>query len=321
MEVSVVYCFDNNFTRPAYITIASLKHHIRRPATYSIYCIIAEDVTDQSKNMIHSLNDESFQIIFIAANSDFDNAYSYRGVTVASYYRLTLADLLPETVEKVLYIDVDTLVNDDISQLYMTDLQDNILGGVRNLYIFQVHEKLLSQLDYWEKSFGDFKSDYINAGVLLMNLKEIRKHGLAKKWLEYRNEKWEFFDQDILNISCKGKIKYLAPKYNATYAVRASGAESYGLFSKAELSETPVIFHFTAAKPWNAKYMSQAKVWWDFVKNNTTMYDYFLTEYKKKYTLKRKVNRYLRRIKSGLRNRLRYQIFVKPRTWLSTNTL
>lgn len=304
MEVTVVFCFDNNFTKPAYVAIASLKHHIKQPAIYKIYCIIAKDVTIEGKNLIYQLNNESFQVIFIMANSDFDNAYSHRGITVASYYRLMLANLLPETEEKALYLDVDTLINDDVSFLYNIDLKDNILGAVKNLYIFQIHDKLLSKLSYWKQRFGDSKSGYINAGVLLLNLKQIRKEEIWKEWLEYGHEQWEFHDQDILNITCKGRIAFLPPKYNATYAIRAKGAEGYGLFSKAELSAPPVIFHFTAAKPWNAKYMSQAKVWWNFVKEHTDLYDYFLTEYKKIDTTTKKIKRFLRRVKLAMRNRL-----------------
>jgi lipopolysaccharide biosynthesis glycosyltransferase len=87
-------------------------------------------------------------------------------------------------------------------------------------------------------------------------------------------------------MSCSNKILFIPPKYNATYPIRAKGAGLWDLFSKEELSETPVIYHFTAAKPWNSMYMDQSKVWWDFLKKyDFDLYCEFLSVYRKSQTL------------------------------------
>ena len=152
-------------------------------------------------------------------------------------------------------------------------------------------EKNLINIPYWKEKFQDAKYTYFNAGVLLMNLDQIRITEIWKEWIELAKQKWEYHDQDILNITCLDKILYLSPRYNATYPIRAKGADQWDLFRKDDLAEKPVIYHFTASKPWDAKYMDQSKVWWNFVRNHTDEFLYFLDQYKKKDTINKKINR------------------------------
>jgi hypothetical protein len=106
-------------------------------------------------------------------------------------------------------------------------------------------------------------------------------------------------------MTCQNKIHYLPPKYNATYAIRAKGAEKWPLFTKEALSEKPIVYHFTAAKPWNAKYMKQADVWWNFVQKHSNLYDDYLNNYKKQNTFAVKFNRLKHRILSKLNRIIR----------------
>ena len=265
MRVPIVFCFDNNFARYAYVTIRSLSYFAKSETRYSVYCIINKDLDESNIKLIKSLVNKNLKIKLINALNTFESAHQHRGITESSYYRLMLHDLLPNE-DKVIYLDVDVLINNDLSELYNNNLDGFIIGAVKNLFIYQVFEKHLKEIAYWKEKYENFKSYYINAGVLLLNLKEIRATKIFKEWITLSNENWEYHDQDILNMSCFGRIYYLPPKYNATYAIRAKGSSNWGLFSNEELSEEPVIYHFTASKPWNAKYMKQSRVWWNFVK-------------------------------------------------------
>lgn len=297
MKIPIVFCFDNNFAKYAYVTISSLLSTADHGTVYKIYCIHSSDVLEDNLQSIKRLNEEyNCEIEFLKAEDNFNDAHQHRDITAASYYRLMLHKLLPHE-SKVIYADVDILFDGDLTDIYNLDLGSNIIAGVKNLYIHQIFEKNMKQIEYWPKIFGDSKNKYINAGFLIMNLNEIRKIGIWEEWLRLSKNKYEYHDQDILNMTCKDRILYLKPKYNSTYPIRAKGAENWNLFTKEELSEQPVIYHFTAAKPWNAKYIKQNRVWWEFIKNHTDLYPYFIKEYKNKQTIlirfKRQKKRFL----------------------------
>jgi len=293
--IPIVFAFDNNFAKPAFIAISSLIHYANNDTKYKIYCIISNDVNQHNINEISQLNNKQTQIEFIIADIEFNDAYQHRKITTAAYYRLMTHKLIPNE-NKIIYVDVDVLFKGDLSNVYNTKLGENIIGGVKNLFIHQVFEKHIENIPYWKKTFGDSKYTYINSGFLIMNLTEIRKTEIWKKWIKLSSQPWEYHDQDILCMTCKEKITYLAPKYNSTYAIRAKEAINWDLFTKEELSQKPVVLHYTAGKPWNSKYMKQADEWWYFVENHTDLYSYFLSNYKKNYKLHHKIKRLTNRV-------------------------
>tara|TARA_B110000967_G_scaffold2688_1_gene2815 strand:+ start:36 stop:989 length:954 start_codon:yes stop_codon:yes gene_type:complete len=309
MRIPVVFCFDNNFCQPAYVAIASLLSHANKETVYHVYCILSKNVTEKNKLLLSKLSNDRTVLDFIEASNRFDKAHQPNGITEAAYYRLLLHKLIPKE-DKVIYLDVDVLVNDDLSAMFSIELDRNILAAVKNLYIYQTFDKQLKEVVYWNEKFNDAKNSYFNSGVLLLNLAEIRSTYIWREWLELLlKEKWEYLDQDILNITCRNKTVFLPPKYNATYAIRAKGSDQLGLFSKDELTDTPVIYHFTAKKPWNAKYMNQSDVWWSFIKEyDITKYRYFLKRYRESQTPNVKLQRFYQRsiqIVNGFLRRLR----------------
>lgn len=124
-----------------------------------------------------------------------DGANYHNRWTYMSMIRLALTMIIPEE-NKVLWLDCDTIVDADISELFDTDLEGCFVAGVKE------HNK-----KGWK--------DYINAGVMLMNLGRIRAYGMDHKLIEYINrEKLECPDQDAVNILCAGEIKFLPSRYN-----------------------------------------------------------------------------------------------------------
>lgn len=286
MSIPVILCFDNNFAKPAAVAIKSLSVYAADGTKYEVFCVVNKDVTVVNRKFIESFSNKDFSIQILEARNTFEKAHQHRGITESSYYRLMLHDLLPN-LDKVIYLDVDVLINDDLTQLYSTNLGENLIGAVKNLYMHQVFDTHMLNIDYWKAKFQYSKYSYINAGVLLMNLREIRYTKIWKEWIELSKQNWEYHDQDILNMSCSNKILFLPPKFNATYPIRAKGADLWDLFSKKELSETIVIYHFTASKPWNSKYSEQSSVWWDFIKRyDAELYIDFLRVYRKSQTVK-----------------------------------
>ena len=125
-------------------------------------------------------------------NCKNENAYC----TPYTLLRL-LADMIPEIPDKILYLDIDMMANGDIAELYNTDISEYEYAAVK--------EKYGSWL---------IRPDYINAGMLLLNMKKIKETGLLKKARErIRNKKMLFADQDAIFWSTTKK-KLLPRKYN-----------------------------------------------------------------------------------------------------------
>jgi lipopolysaccharide biosynthesis glycosyltransferase len=151
--------------------------------------------------------------------------------TKYTLYRLLLPSIV--NVPRLLYLDSDTLVTGNIRDFYHTDFEGNWLIGVNDIGVAMPTVRKAINFDNEEP--------YINAGVTLMNMPELFK--LQKRWLTMVNEKrYMCHDQDILNITCRGKIKTVTNIYNSSLSTGFAGANTK-------------IAHFAGAKPWTTKAM------------------------------------------------------------------
>lgn len=122
-----------------------------------------------------------------------------------TFARLFLPSIVEE--DKVLYMDTDTIVLNDISELWNINIDNYYVAGCKDYKIFDVEQ--------YKNREHLFNYKYINAGILLMNLKELRKNDIQKKFFESMNEKkYPLLDQDVINIICGDKKLYISNKYN-----------------------------------------------------------------------------------------------------------
>lgn len=271
-SIPVFFSTDNNYAVPCYIAIFSLLHNYRGDQKISIILLTTGGFSDKNKSLIQSLSGKfRFAEIRIL---DMGNVYetvninnSY--ISVATMYRLLIPRLAGEyfddTVEKCVYLDSDVVVEGDIQALFNIDLEGYCIGGVR--------ERTASWLDLPERqnTLGiPSLKNYINAGVLLINLKEIKLRGLADK-LEATGYRDDFpsHDQDAINAVCYDKIKVLPLKYNAInwylYDETMDNIENYGLSNIREARKEPLIIHYIVSpKPWSCKDIPMAKAWWKY---------------------------------------------------------
>jgi lipopolysaccharide biosynthesis glycosyltransferase/glycosyltransferase involved in cell wall biosynthesis len=161
------------------------------------------------------------QIITSSSNID----YRYTKYTL---YRLLIPKLVEE--DTALYIDTDAIVNGDIRPVYETNLDGGLIAGVQD-----------SGIEPFLNTLGLKPDDtYVNAGVLLMDLARIRGLNIDDAWLEMVNTKfYTFHDQDIINLSCKGKIVPVDHPYNVSLA------------TGIDVPDKDIkVMHYAGAKPW-----------------------------------------------------------------------
>lgn len=169
-----------------------------------------------------AFNFESYAV----KQSDFE-AFEARFTEYCSkgyYYRLLMGHLLPQEITTVLYLDLDLYVFCDIRELFKFQLGDNILGGTQDMGFSA--SLALTTLPFVIKARHPGQPDillnirdYINSGVLLINLKAWRENNVTERCFE-ANTKWipKYLDQCLINIVCKDKITYLDWEWNATKA-------------------------------------------------------------------------------------------------------
>ena len=144
--------------------------------------------------------------------------------------------------DKILYIDVDALVVDNIDDLWNMPFDDNVIIGIK-------------EPGEWSKHLGieGMDNKYINSGVLLMNLKEMQNQKLDDEMINLLNNNYYYFpDQDVINVVCKDKIKYTSNIYNST--------ETTGIVDNAK------IIHYIREKKGWIKTSPRSEIWYKYNK-------------------------------------------------------
>ncbi len=265
-SIPVVLAADNNYAVPMAVTAISLLVNAKASTTYEFFLLVPSDFSDENKSYFEKLAERyPCKINFVNMEGHFENSPNkLLHASNQSYYRLVLAEVI-ENYEKVIYLDVDLMVNDDLSELYSHDLGENYYGGVLHpAYYFaktQSHAKLLEIPSL---------SSYINAGVLLVNLKKIREDHLTPKLVKQVENDYPTIDQDVINSLCYGKILPLPFKYNVMikcidFLLDDRISELYAYDSFLKDFEKPSIVHFAnPTKPWQDDTLLFAQDWLDY---------------------------------------------------------
>ena len=195
--------------------------------------------------------------------------------TLTIYFRIFIADMFKE-YDKGIYIDSDVVVTSDISKLYNVVLNDNLIGACRDYSIQDVPELI----NWMENGVGVKRQEYINSGVLLLNLKELRKINFSKKFLENLNT-FHFDtvapDQDYINAMCNGKIVYL----DESWDVMPNSA-------KPEFQNPSLIHYNLFDKPWCYDNIQYEDYFWKYAKKT----DFFdeIVDFKSNYSDEKKLS-------------------------------
>lgn len=193
-----------------------------------------------------------------------ENSY----ITAETNYRLAILGSLFKRYDRMLYLDCDTIVEGDISDLFDTDLKGNAVGGAPGVDIrvlkfnkkgFFIDDKPGNIEDYARDVLGIRELDrYFNAGVLLFDLKKCREFTSELEAVELLNSrKWMYNDQDVLNILFADRIYSLDIKWNYTvnieHGVVLPDPRLAQFLRGFHCGEYGIIHYTGGNKPWNDK--------------------------------------------------------------------
>lgn len=247
-----------------------------------IYVLHSELNCEDEKllNSVVKAESEKCELKFIYIdNAAFSDLPVNQFWTIEMYYRLLLTDILDETVDRILYLDVDMIVNKDISEFYNMDFNDKLLVVSKDLEFDTVLKQ--TQVDNKTKRyqlFCDLKQkgmEYFCSGMILFNIKELRKEYCFGKYMDIFYsimDSVELPDQDLLNY-VHWKDVYFVDEMK--YGVFAQTAHSMG-YSYQYMKDNAYILHYTGqAKPWTVNLVRYdiEKIWWEYAKDTPYYYN------------------------------------------------
>lgn len=266
-EIPIFYACDDKFVNYAVVSIRSLIMNANKEYQYKIY-ILNTGFLAESKAKLKALAEENVEICFEDVTKRMEEIQDRLPLrdyySMTTYYRIFMADMFPH-YKKAIYIDSDTVVIGDISEMYSYDLEDNLVGAVTDQVIVQEH--VFSE--YTRKVLGIRPEKYFNAGVLLMNCEMFRREKVLERFVELVNL-YTFVvaqDQDYLNTICKDKVLWMHPKWNVEALEKIV----------CEEEEMAIIHYNLVSKPWHYPECRFHECFWHYA-SLTNVYEEILKE-------------------------------------------
>lgn len=257
---------NNKYLPCAAVAICSMIDTKKSDTVYNIHILCTGVDADSAQKVLNLARQDvsiSFHNISTTIAPYLKCLYPRAHFSKEMYFRWWIGELFPQ-YDKILYLDCDTVVLRDLSYLYQTDIGTAPVGGVVDFATPTVCQRLFEQ-------FCLPAEQYINSGVLLINSIVWRSECLAEKCVFCLGQYDELAcpDQDVLNLVCRNRIRYLDTCWNAQWHHLWDRPDNcleepfLSMFSSAIAS--PSILHFSSPlKPWNCPQTTYSKYFWQY---------------------------------------------------------
>lgn len=268
--VPVFFAVDDNYVPYLAVAIRSLCDNASKAYDHNIHILI-DTLSDTNREKLTSMQTDNVRIDFVCVADKLDGLGKMLHLrdyyTKATYYRFFIPELFPQ-YKKGIYLDCDMLILGDISELYRYDINRLLVAAAREEVM--AHVPVFGE--YAEEVVGVPCEHYFNAGMLLMNLDEMRKCNIKEEFVALSKERAFRVtqDQDYLNVICAGRSLIINQMWNKT-----AYSEDRGFI--------PKIAHFKINyKPWRYDGIMCENEFWHYARK-TEYYDELINE-KKGYT-------------------------------------
>ena len=266
-NVPIFFACDENYVPYLDVAIISIIKNSSKNNNYEI-TILESNISKDSKKKILKHSKGNIKINFYDANKVIEpikeklpNVFYYG---LAAYFRLFIETAFPQ-YDKIIYLDCDVVLLNDVAKLYEIELGDNLVAAA-----FEQNTNRDPMFTNYVKDIIGIPSDtYFNSGVMVMNLKEFRNYGVQNRFIDMLityNFDSLAPDQEYLNVICHGKVKYLPTGWNK---------QSFPEAPEDDLN----LCHFALAnKPWHYKDTINGEYFWKYAKYSE-FYDQILDEF------------------------------------------
>lgn len=276
-RINVAIALNRNVLYTSYVMVRSLA---KNNSIHQVYVyVLHSELTQEDCNFLRDAlvrDMEGNQMIFIEVDSSKVSDLPYNRLwSREMYYRLMLPELLGEEIERILYLDVDTIVNKDIWDFYCTDFEDKLLVVTKDVEF----ETILAMDEPDSRNRNAFFKElvrekgmtYFCSGVLLMNLAKLKELYSFDKYMEIFHtisDKMVLPDQDLLNYVHYKQVKFAD---EMKFDLFTQTAHKNGM-TYEEVKKKVSILHFTGqAKPWTINLVRYdiEKIWWEYAKDSS----------------------------------------------------
>ena len=261
-KINLFFAIDDNYCPFLSSSVHSILKNANKNYKYDIY-VLHHGMSNDNKEIITNQikNDACIEFVNVLEFVDMkekldvlaDKLVTRDYYTKTTYYRLFIPNMYPN-LDKALYLDSDIIVTGDISELYNTELENNLVGAIPDMAV----QNTPVFIDYVEDALGVKASNYFNAGILLMNLKEMRNWDFEDKFIKLLST-YTFRvaqDQDYLNVLTKGRVKYVDNSWNVQPVPN----------NICKVDKINLIHYNMLWKPWVFDNIEYSDIFWQYAK-------------------------------------------------------
>lgn len=253
---------DDGYAVPTTVMLASAELNKSPGSVYEVHCL-CNGMSDFCKSKLRALHRPDFRIHIIDCSGEkYAHIQLPPGITASTMIKCDLAELLPG-VDKLLLLDGDILVKQDLTELWQTDITGKIVAAADDMPAME-ELRLHELLDI---------EHYFNAGVMLLNLDIMRRENIGHQIIQAKENapsSWKLGEQDPFNKVCHNRRVFLPLKWNMSplsflyweYCIEHINrffGTSYSTYT--EMEDDAGIIHFCALKPWRNRLMPYAPLW------------------------------------------------------------
>ncbi|MCY9166469.1 glycosyltransferase family 8 protein [Bacillus atrophaeus] len=249
----IVSCADDNYACHLGGMFVSLLTNMNQNRDVKLYVIDGGIEPGNKKRLEQTTMKFGVPIEFLKVDANqYQHAVESSHITKAAYYRISIPDLIQdESVKRMIYVDCDAIVLEDISVLWDMDISPAIVAAVEDA---GQHERL-------KKMNISDTAKYFNSGIMIIDFEPWRKQNISEKVINFINENSSedflvFHDQDALNAILCDQWQELHPRWNAQTHILLKEKTPPTLLDRKRYMETranPAIVHFCGGnKPWNS---------------------------------------------------------------------
>lgn len=286
--VPVAFAADDAYVPMVTTTIHSMLTHASDDVRFDIV-VLHRDITPEHQATMKAFLEQPGTVYLRFVDvSDIIGRYRLTTnnphISVETYYRFLVQELLP-FYDKVLYLDSDLIVLDDVAKLYALDMGECQVAAARDIdFAGNLNMKDGKRRRYAQDVLGMTEPfDYFQAGVLVLNTRAMRAAHSIEEWLTIAgDERYIYNDQDVLNAQCEGSVVFIDPSWNVMtdcagrikLVFAQAPADFFDAYQQARACER--IVHYAGfEKPWNTPDCDRAELYWRYARE-TPFYEALL---------------------------------------------
>ena len=264
---------DDNYVRPLAVTLHSAVRHLRAGSRLQVVLLDGGISEANWNGLQETFVDLPIEINVIRPDlEDVQSLATSHHITHTAYLRLLAGRLLPDTVDRAIYLDSDVLVQDDLTELWETELGHNYCLAVPDVACPNIDFRqagvnfkkaspylaTLSPIRNWQQLGLDPAAPYFNSGVMVLNIKRMREDRIEERLLACLRENQKFvwcWDQYALNVVFANQWQPLPARWNQGAHFFEFPSASHSPIDQQEFADAlsnPAIIHYTTEwKPWD----------------------------------------------------------------------